>query len=219
MYMPADFREESVPAIHAAIREARLGTLVTLGSDGIEASHVPMLVDPEPAPFGTLTGHVARANPQWRRVAQESEALAMFLGPHAYVTPSWYATKRASGKVVPTWNYVAVHAYGRLRFFDDPERLLALVTRLTDTHERERAERWAVSDAPPDYIAGMLKAIVGFELPIARLEGKWKMSQNRPAEDRAGVAEGLVREGGPSEAAVADVVTAAATRRDPRDPR
>ena len=209
MYLPRDFKEERVPVLHEAIRQARLGTLVTLGADGIEASHVPMLVDPEPQPFGTLRGHVARANPQWRRVTAGAQALAIFLGPDAYITPSWYETKRQSGKVVPTWNYVAIHAYGTLQFYDDPDRLLALVTKLTETHEAVRAQPWAVSDAPKDYVAGMLKAIVGFDLPIARLEGKWKMSQNRPAQDRAGVIEGLAREGGATEAAVGAMVAAA----------
>ncbi|HEX7966597.1 MAG TPA: FMN-binding negative transcriptional regulator, partial [Stellaceae bacterium] len=164
MYLPRDFKEERVPVLHDAIRQARLGTLVTLGADGIEASHVPMIIDAEPQPFGTLRGHVARANPQWRRVTAGVQALAMFLGPDAYITPSWYETKQQSGKVVPTWNYVAIHAYGTLEFYDDPDRLLGLVTRLTETHEGGRAEPWAVSDAPRDYIAGMLKAIVGFEL-------------------------------------------------------
>jgi transcriptional regulator len=208
MYLPKDFREDDVPALHEAIRAIALGTLVTLGPDGMEASHVPMLVDPEPQPFGTLRGHLARANPQWRRLAAGTQALAIFLGPEAYITPAWYATKRANGKVVPTWNYVAIHAYGTLRTIDDAEWLRGLVTRLTETHEKDRAQPWAVSDAPGDYITGMLKAIVGFELPIARLEGKWKMSQNRPAEDRAGVVEGLKSEGGADEGAVADIVAA-----------
>jgi transcriptional regulator len=197
MYLPKDFHEERVPLLHDAIRRIALGTLVTLGADGMEASHVPMLIDPEPQPFGTLRGHLARANPQWHRIAAGTEALVIFLGPETYISPSWYATKRATGKVVPTWNYVAIHAYGALRIVDDAEWLRALVTRLTETHEAKRAEPWAVSDAPADYIAGMLKAIVGFELPIARLDGKYKMSQNRPAEDRASVFEGLKREGHP----------------------
>jgi transcriptional regulator len=162
-----------------------------------------MLVDPEPAPYGTLRGHIARANPQWRDVSAKAQALAIFLGPDAYVTPSWYATKRVNGKVVPTWNYAAIHAYGPVRFFDDADRLLALVTQLTETHEARLTQPWAVSDAPPDYVRGMLRAIVGFELPILRLEGKWKMSQNRPADDRAGVIEGLRRDDRP---AVAEIV-------------
>jgi transcriptional regulator len=177
----------------------------------MEASHVPMLLDPEPAPFGTLHGHIARSNPQWQRAPAEGDALAIFLGPDAYISPSWYVTKRETGKVVPTWNYVAIHVYGPLRFFDDADRLLAHVTRLTERHEAGRATPWAVTDAPEDYIGEQLKRIVGFEMPITRLEGKWKMSQNRPARDRVGVVEGLVREGGPVEAVVARIVAAAKT--------
>jgi transcriptional regulator len=206
MYVPALFKEDRVPVLHDAIRQSRLATLVTYGPDGLYASHAPMLIDPEPAPWGTLRGHLARANPHRERAAADVEALAIFTGPEAYITPAWYATKRETGKVVPTWNYAAIHAYGKLTFFDDPEQLLALVTKLTQTHEAGRAEPWAVSDAPPDFIKGMLKAIVGFELELTRLEGKWKMSQNRPEIDRAGVVEGLRREGGEAEAAVADAV-------------
>ena len=205
MYVPPHFQEDRVPELHAAIRRMALGTLVSTGADGLIASHVPMLIEPEPAPFGTLIGHVARANPHGRA---DGEALAIFLGPNAYITPSWYATKRETGKVVPTWNYVAIHAYGRLRFFDDRERLLALVTRLTETHEAPRDAPWAVSDAPPEFVRGMLNAIVGFELPIARLEGKWKMSQNRTPADRAGVREGLAREPSPAHDAVGAVMAA-----------
>jgi transcriptional regulator len=164
-----------------------------LTADGLIASHVPMLLDPEPAPYGTLIGHLARPNPQARGAI--GEALAIFQGPEAYITPSWYATKRENGKVVPTWNYIAIHAGGPVEFFNDADRLRAIVTRLTQRQETGRAEPWAVSDAPPDYIEGMLKGIVGFSLRIARLEGKWKMSQNRPAEDRAGVVAGLEGEG------------------------
>jgi len=206
MYLPTQFKEDSVPAIHEAIRQARIGTLVTMGEDGMEASHVPMLVDPGPEPYGTLRGHVSKGNLQWRRVNANVPALAMFLGPNTYITPNWYATKRQTGKVVPTWNYVAVHAYGTVRFFDDRAELLDLVTRLTATHEGGRPAPWAVSDAPPDFIQSQLKGIVGFELPIVRLEGKWKMSQNRTAEDRAGVVEGLRHDGGEDETVVADMV-------------
>jgi transcriptional regulator len=194
VYVPPNFKQDQVPILHDAIRRSGLATLVTSGADGLIASHVPMLIDPEPGPYGTLCGHVARANPQWRSAAPGIEALAMFMGPDAYITPSWYETKRQTGKVVPTWNYVAIHAYGAVEFFDDPDRLLALVTKLTETHEAKREVPWAVSDAPADFIRGQLKGIVGFEMPIARLEGKWKMSQNRPAQDRAGVIEGLAGE-------------------------
>ncbi len=195
MYLPSHFREDRVPVLHQAIRRAGLGTLVTVGPQDLDASHVPMLLDPQPEPFGTLYGHIARSNPQWRSAQADIQALAIFLGPDAYITPSWYATKRQSGKVVPTWNYVAVHAHGRVRFFEEPERLLSLVTKLTEANEAGRAQPWAVSDAPEQFIRAHLAGIVGFELPIARLEGKWKMSQNRPAEDRASVVEGLEREG------------------------
>lgn len=209
MYVTPLFKEEELPVLHDAIRQSGLATLVTLGADGMEASHVPMLLDPEPAPFGTLHGHIARSNPQWQRSAADGHALAIFLGPDAYISPSWYATKQETGKVVPTWNYVAIHVYGPVRFFDDSNRLLAHVTKLTQRQEARRAAPWAVTDAPEDYIRDQLKRIIGFEMPIARLEGKWKMSQNRPAQDRVGVVEGLVREGGPAEAVVAKIVAAA----------
>ncbi len=202
MYVPRHFQETDVPTLHAAIRDIAFGTLVSAGPDGLIASHVPMFLDPAQGPNGTLIGHVARANPHGR-VASEIEALAMFVGANCYVTPSYYAAKREHGKVVPTWNYVAVHAYGRLEWFDDAERLLALVTRLTDIHETPRADRWAVTDAPADFVAGMLKGFIGFALPIARLEGKWKMSQNRPAADYPGIVEGLKRD---DYGAVADLV-------------
>lgn len=203
MYIPTQFRESDIPTIHAAIRAAGLATLVTTGPDGLLATPLPLLLDPEPAPHGTLLGHVARANPQWRRSAPEGEALAMFAGPDAYVTPSWYATKRATGKVVPTWNYVAVHAYGTVEFIEDTDWLLGLVTRLTNHHESQRDTPWAVADAPPEFTQSQLKGIVGVRLTITRLEGKWKMSQNRNAEDRAGVVEGLRADGN---ATVADLV-------------
>jgi transcriptional regulator len=206
MYLPKEFKQDDPAALRAALARPGLATLVSLGTEGIEASHVPMLHDEAPAPFGRLCGHIARANPQWRRAVPGSQALAIFLGPDAYVSPAWYETKRRTGKVVPTWNYAAIHAYGALSFFDEPARLLALVTRLTERSEAPRPAPWAVGDAPADYIGGMLKGIVGFELAIARLEGKWKMSQNRPAEDQAGVIAGLAREGGPAEAAVAEVM-------------
>ncbi|HXQ52899.1 MAG TPA: FMN-binding negative transcriptional regulator [Stellaceae bacterium] len=192
MYLPAHFAETRVPVLHDAIRGTGLATLVTQGAAGLEASHVPMLLDDAPAPYGTLIGHVARDNPQWH---SGGDALAIFLGADAYVSPSVYETKRRTGKAVPTWNYVAIHAYGKVAFFDDEARLRDIVTRLTVRHEAGRPAPWAVSDAPEDYVRSMLKAIVGFALPIARLEGKWKMSQNRPPEDRAGVVETLHREG------------------------
>jgi transcriptional regulator len=201
VYVPAQFAEDRVPVMHDMIRRIRLGALVTFNADDLVASHLPMLIDPEPGPFGRLSGHLARANPQARALKPAMQALAIFTGPQAYITPAWYATKRLTGKVVPTWNYVAIHAYGELRLIDDAAHTLAHVRRLTEAQETGRAEPWKVSDAPADFIAGMVKAIIGFELTIVRLEGKWKMSQNRPAEDRLGIVEGLAREGGPADVA------------------
>lgn len=201
MYVPANFREDRVELLHEWIRRIAFGSLVTLGADGLMASHAPVLVEAEPAPYGRLLGHLARANPHWQTARPEIAALAIFTGPQSYISPGWYPTKRESGKVVPTWNYVAIHATGRLRFFDDAEALRGIVTRLTDTHEAGRADPWKVTDAPAAYVDAMLKAIVGFELTIDKLEGKWKMSQNRPAQDRAGVVEGLTREGRSAEVA------------------
>jgi transcriptional regulator len=209
MYLPPHFKEDRLPVLHDAIRQSRVATLVTLASDGLIASHVPLDLDPEPAPYGILRGHVARANAQWRDAAANVQALAIFMGPEAYISPAWYPSKQEDGKVVPTWNYVAIHAYGPIEFFDDADRLLALVTRLTQSHEGKRAAPWAVSDAPTDYIRARLKGIVGFEMPIVRLEGKWKMSQNQSAANRAGAAAGLAQEGGSSEAAVSAIMTAA----------
>lgn len=206
MYNPPQFREERVPLLQEAMRQAGLATLVTFGAQGLEASHIPMLLDPEPAPLGTLRGHLSIANAQWRQEDDAVPGLAIFLGPDAYISPAWYETKRQTGKVVPTWNYVAIHASGPVQFFHDADRLLALVTKLTARHEASRAVPWAVSDAPAAYIDGMLKGIVGFELPIERLEGKWKMGQNRPAGDTAGTIDGLTREGGAAGSAVARIM-------------
>ncbi|HUB48785.1 MAG TPA: FMN-binding negative transcriptional regulator [Acetobacteraceae bacterium] len=202
MYLPPAFRQDRTDVLHDAIRKSGLATLVTLTPDGLIASHVPLLLDPEPAPYGTLIGHLARPNGQARGAI--GDALAIFLGPDAYITPSWYETKRETGKVVPTWNYVAIHAAGPITFFDDPDRLLDVVTRLTERHEDSRAVPWAVSDAPPDFVQGMLRGIVGFSIEITRLEGKWKMSQNRPATDRAGVIAGLAAEGREDVAMIVD---------------
>jgi transcriptional regulator len=203
MYLPPHFAQEEIPALHGAIRAARLATLVTLGAEGMEASHVPILLDAGEGPYGAIRGHIARANPQWRRVAVETPALAIFLGPDSYVSPSWYPTKQETGKVVPTWNYLAVHAYGRIEFFEDAERLRAIVTALTSLHEGKRDRPWAVTDTPADYIAAQLRGIIGFRLPIDRLEGKWKLSQNRNAADRQGVIAGLEGEGGMLEKTIA----------------
>lgn len=206
MYNPSHFREERLPVLHEAIRQTRLCTLVTLGSDGLDASHIPVLLAADEGPNGTLYGHLARGNPQWKQMTPSVQALAVFMGPDAYITPSWYAEKARTGKVVPTWNFITVHVHGDLDFFDDKDRLLALVTKLTETHEGKRARPWAVSDAPADYIQAHLKGIIGFKLPIHRIEGKWKMSQNRPLDDRQGVVAGLGEEDGPLEATIAGIM-------------
>jgi transcriptional regulator len=191
MYEVEAFREERVDVMHALIKAHPLATLVAVSGEGLEANHLPLLVDPEPFPLGTLRGHVARANPLWRTIQADTEVLAVFQGPQGYITPSWYPTKAESGKVVPTWNYAVVHAHGPLRIHHDTEWLRNLVTRLTASQESTRGKPWRVTDAPPDYVDTMLKAIVGIEIPVTRLQGKWKMSQNRLPQDREGVIAGL----------------------------
>jgi transcriptional regulator len=191
MYVPAQFREEDVPTLHTLIREHSLATLVTWGADGLEANHIPMEIEADPLPYGTLRGHVARANPVWQSYAKDVHALAIFVGPQTYITPSWYKTKRETGKVVPTWNYAVVHAHGPLGIVEDRTWLYNLVSRLTRAHEEGRQPEWAVTDAPTDFIDKQLGGIVGIEIPIVRLEGKWKVSQNREPPDRAGVVSGL----------------------------
>jgi transcriptional regulator len=191
MYLPAHFEESRVEVLHTLIRAQPLGLLITLADRGLQANPIPFLLDPDPAPFGALRGHVARANPLWRESRTDVDTLVVFQGPQAYVSPALYPSKAEHGKVVPTWNYVTVQARGRLRAIEDSTWLLALVKRLTQTHEAPRSTPWAVDDAPADYIATMLRAIVGIEIPLLTLSGKWKVSQNRGAADRRGVAEGL----------------------------
>ena len=169
MYAPAHFREERLAVLHEAIGQARLATLVTMGGNGLDASHIPILLESDEGERGTLYGHLARGNPQWKQASSSVQALMIFMGPDAYVSPSWYAEKAKNGKVVPTWNYVTVHAHGELEFFEEKERLLSLVTRLTEKHEGKRAQPWAVSDAPIDYIEAHLKGIVGFSFGVHRV--------------------------------------------------
>lgn len=191
MYIPAAFQQHDLAQLHGLMRQAPLATLVSHSSAGLQASHLPLLLVAEDGEHGTLYGHFARANPQWQAFAEDAQALAIFTGAEAYVSPSSYPSKAEHGKAVPTWNYQSVHAQGRLELFDEPERLRQLLARLTDTHESPRAQPWAMSDAPQDYIDSMLRAIVGFVLPIQRLEGQWKLSQNRNAADREGVQQAL----------------------------
>ncbi|WP_439406851.1 FMN-binding negative transcriptional regulator [Bradyrhizobium sp. DASA03076] len=190
MYIPPAFKDDNIESIRGTIRGARLANLVTATDEGPVATPLPLFLDESEGELGVLYGHLAKANPQWR-VPPVGDALVIFMGPEAYVTPSWYATKQETGKVVPTWNYVAVHAYGQVEFFLEPERLLDVVTRLTNKHEGSRAKPWAVSDAPADFITAQLRGIIGVRIPVSRFEGKRKMSQNRPEADRVGVAAGL----------------------------
>ncbi len=195
MYLPQHFEETRTEVLHALLRTHPLGLLITLSGGEPQANSIPFLLDAQRGPHGTLVAHVARANPLWREAAL-TPVLVVFQGPQAYVSPSGYASKAEHGKVVPTWNYVMVQARGRLRAIEDPRELHALVSRLTDTHERQRAAPWAVSDAPADYIEKTLGAIVGIEIPIDSIAGKWKVSQNRSAADREGVARMLEQEPG-----------------------
>ncbi len=191
MYLPPLFREDRIDVQHELIRRFPLGLLITAGPGGLTANPIPFLVAPDASERGTLQAHFARANQQWQELAAVEECLVVFQGPADYVTPSWYATKRETGKVVPTWNYATVHAWGRPRIIDDVDWLRSQIERLTQSHEGQREVPWQVSDAPDAFIAGQLKGIIGLEIPIARSEGKWKMSQNRPEADRLGVIAGF----------------------------
>ncbi len=191
MYCPAHFAESRSEVLHALMREHPLATLVTMGEDGIHADHVPLILETADDGSPVLHGHVARANPMWKTLRSDVEALAIFHGPDAYITPSWYPTKREHGKAVPTWNYAIVHVRGPLRVIHDADWLRRQVDALTRQQERDFAEPWAVSDAPADYVEQMLAAIVGIEMTVGSLEGKWKASQNQPEGNRAGVIAGL----------------------------
>ncbi len=195
MYTPSAFAENRIDVLHDAIRHAGLAILVTMTADGLVASHLPLLLEPDAGPYGTLVGHLARANPQIAATDRSVQAMVVFQGTSGYISPSLYATKALTEKVVPTWNYSAIHAYGTLETFDDAAPLLDVVTRLTEHYESPRAMPWKVTDAPADFVQGMLRAIVGIRIPIARLEGKAKMSQNRPQADHAGIVDGLKAEG------------------------
>jgi len=192
--------------MHALIRARPLATLVTLSSGGLNANHVPLHLAEAPAPFGRLQGHVARANPILSDLNSNIESLAVFHGPNAYITPSWYATKKETGKVVPTWNYAVVHAYGFLRVVDSAAWLRAQLEALTAHNESPFAEPWTVSDAPDEYIEKMMTAIVGIEMVITKLSGKWKVSQNQPAQNQAGVVAGLEASSLPDALAMAALV-------------
>jgi transcriptional regulator len=205
MYVPPTFREDDLAALHRTMQAAHLSHFVTATAEGLIATPLPLFLAPEEGPYGTLYGHLARANAQWK-LPPTCDAMVLVMGPDAYVTPSWYATKQEHGKVVPTWNYVAVHAYGPAEFFEDADRLLDVVIRLTNLHELPRAQPWTVTDAPEPFIRAQLRGIIGLRLPITRIEGKRKMSQNRSAEDRAGVAAGLAASARASDRAAAELI-------------
>jgi transcriptional regulator len=206
MYQPAPHRKDDLQAQHALIRSQPLGLLVSAGPGGLEANSIPFLLDSSASKLGTLRAHMARANGQWRSLDGSTEALVIFQGPDRYISPSWYATKRETGKVVPTWNYLMVQVRGRPRAIEDPAWLRAQIEELTRTHEGRRPAPWAVDDAPADFVAMQIKAIVGVEMEIASIEGKWKASQNRPAADRQGVIAGLQAEGEPMALDMAEIV-------------
>jgi transcriptional regulator len=212
MYTPPHFAETRLDVLHQLMHDHPLGTLVTLEAGGLSACHIPFEIAPATAefPHGVLRGHVARNNPVWRNpsadVAAMVEAMVIFQGPSAYITPAWYADKHVSGKVVPTYNYAMVHAYGPLRAVDDADWLQALLTRLTNRFEATRPQPWQVADAPADYIANLKKVIIGIEIPLTRVLGSWKTSQNKLATDRATMAAGLRERGDSASVAMAGLV-------------
>ncbi len=195
MYEPTHFVEDNLATLHALIRTHPLGLLISSDANDLQANAIPFLLDASVGANGILRGHLARANPQWQHLKDGARALVVFQGPDAYVTPSWYAAKKDHGKVVPTWNYAMVQVRGSVTIHDDPHWLQAQITALTKAHEGNRAEPWAVSDAPERYIEMQKRAIVGIEILIEDIRGKWKVSQNRSAADQSGVAEGLEADG------------------------
>jgi transcriptional regulator len=196
MYQPPHFREDRLDVQHRLILTHPLGLLVSAGPGGLQANHVPFLIDAAASERGTLRVHLARANPQIAELATVTECLVVFQGPQQYISPSLYPTKQETGKVVPTWNYITVHAWGRPQVMDDAAWLRKQIDDLTRQNEEPRAAPWQVSDAPEAFVTAQVKGIVGVEIPIARIEGKWKVSQNRPGIDQAGVVAGLQSEGG-----------------------
>ena len=210
MYLPKHFDQADRAQLAALMAAHPLATLVTRCSEGFTADHIPLMYDAAQGEHGLLRGHVARANPLWREAAGH-EVLAIFSGPQIYITPSWYPSKVATAKVVPTWNYSVVHAHGTLRAIEDAPWLHGLVSELTQRQENPRAHPWRVSDAPDDYVQQMLRAIVGIEIPLTALIGKWKVTQNRSQADRLGVVAGLTGEAGENAAAMAALVKGPST--------
>ncbi|HCI14069.1 MAG: transcriptional regulator [Gallionellales bacterium GWA2_60_142] len=195
MYIPRQFEEPNIEVMHELIRAQPLATLVTLNANGLEANHIPLALSTEPVPYGVLSGHLARSNPLWQEHPADTDVLVIFHGAESYITPSWYASKAESGKVVPTWNYVSVQAKGKLRVIHDINWIRAQLESLTAHNEAGFDHPWAVSDAPQEFTSKLLEAIVGIEIVITDLKGKWKVSQNRSAQDRSSVANGLINHG------------------------
>ena len=191
MYIPKHFDASDTATLHALMQAQPLATLITLASSGLDANHLPLHLSTTLGPLGTLRGHVARANPLWKEPAQELDVLAVFHGVQAYVSPNWYPTKAEHGKAVPTWNYAVVHAHGRLKVVEDATWLRAHLDALTAHNEATQPQPWKPSDAPADYLEKMMAAIVGIEINITRLSGKFKLSQNQPSPNQTGVIEGL----------------------------
>jgi transcriptional regulator len=206
VYIPKHYEERDLGVLHALIRSHPLGTWVTEAEGALAANHIPFLVDPAAGERGLLVGHVARANPIWRTFSKTMPSLVIFQGPQSYITPSWYPSKHADGKAVPTWNYAVVHAHGLPRAIEDAAWLRRHVTALTERHEAERTVPWQVTDAPADYVDAMLKAIVGIEIPIDAIVGKWKASQNRPPADKRAIIAGLQERGGDEAREMADLI-------------
>ncbi len=206
MYVPQANEEKRLPILHQLIKSEPLAALVTMSSNGMIASHLPMVLEEDGGELGTLRGHVALANLQWRDLNASVDALAIFAGPQHYITPSWYPGKLEHGKVVPTWNYVVVHAYGALKVIQNEEWLMTHLVQLTTESEAGAELPWKVTDAPVDFIRSLLNGIVGFEIAINRLEGKWKVSQNRTERDRHGVVAGLAELNTPESLAMKKLV-------------
>jgi transcriptional regulator len=206
MYLPKHFEERDPERLRSVIERSPLGALVTATESGLDANHIPFLFADTGGTAGTLHGHIARANPLWREVVRDATALVIFHGPDGFISPSWYPSKRENTRVVPTWNYAVVHVHGVLRFVDDPAWVRSHVEALTREHEGKRDAPWAVTDAPADFIEKMVAAVVGIEISITQLVGKWKVSQNRSISDRVGVIEALEREAVPSGTSIATLM-------------
>lgn len=206
MYSPQQHEETRLDVLHALMRAYPLGTWVMLGEGELLANHIPFALDPTRGEFGTLVGHVARANPIWKTARQSIPGTIIFQGPQTYISPSWYPSKHEHGKAVPTWNYAVVHVQGQPTFIDDRGWLHQQLGKLTDEHEAAQKLPWKIDDAPPDFTEKLLREIVGVEIPILRIVGKWKTNQNRPESDKLGVIAGLWGKGDQQSRAMAALV-------------